>query len=329
MSTPSRVSETRSTYYQDIDSELVGQRLDNFLLGQLKGVPRSHVYQLIRSGQVRVNSGRVRASYRLKIGDRVRVPPVSRRATARPRIPEGGLQWLEDRILAEDSRLLVLDKPPGMAVHAGTGIDFGCIEALRSLRPGLRALDLVHRLDRGTSGCLLVAKRRSALRRLHRLLRDGGVQKRYLTLLRGSWQHGRVNVDARLLTQRQRNGESFVSVNESGKSALSRFSVVENYGARATLMEVSIATGRTHQIRAHAAYMGHPVAGDDRYGDADFNAELEKLGLRRIFLHAHAVDFVWPDSEEEFMISSPLPEDLRAVQRRLESSGSRSRSRRI
>ncbi len=329
MSTPSRESETRSAYYQDIDSELVGQRLDNFLLGQLKGVPRSHVYRLIRSGQVRVNSGRVRASYRLKVGDRVRVPPVSRRAAGRPRLPEGGLQWLEDRILAEDSRLLVLDKPPGMAVHAGTGIDFGCIEALRSLRPGLRALDLVHRLDRGTSGCLLVAKRRSALRRLHRLLRDGGMEKRYLTLLKGSWQHGRVGVDAPLLTQRQRNGESFVSVNESGKSALSQFRVVENYGARATLMEVSIATGRTHQIRAHAAYMGHPVAGDDRYGDADFNAELRKLGLRRIFLHAHSVDFIWPDSDEEFMISSPLPEDLREVQRRLESSGSRSRSRRI
>ena len=329
MSTPSRVFETRSTYYQDIDSELVGQRLDNFLLGQLKGVPRSHVYRLIRSGQVRVNSGRVRASYRLKIGDRVRVPPVARRAAARPRIPEGGLQWLEDRILAEDSRLLVLDKPPGMAVHAGTGIDFGCIEALRSLRPGLRALDLVHRLDRGTSGCLLVAKRRSALRRLHRLLRDGGMEKRYLTLLRGAWQHGRVDVDAPLLTQRQRNGESFVSVSESGKSALSQFRVVESCGARATLMEVSIATGRTHQIRAHAAYMGHPVAGDDRYGDAEFNAELRKFGLRRIFLHAHAVDFVWPDSDEEFMISSPLPEDLREVQRRLESSGSRSRSRRI
>lgn len=329
MSTPSRVSETRSTYYQDIDSELVGQRLDNYLLGQLKGVPRSHVYQLIRSGQVRVNSGRVRASYRLKIGDRVRVPPVSRRTAGRPRVPEGGLQWLEDRILAEDSRLLVLDKPPGMAVHAGTGIEFGCIEALRSLRPGARALDLVHRLDRGTSGCLLVAKRRSALRRLHRLLRDGGMEKRYLTLLKGSWQHGRVSVDAPLLTQRQRNGENFVSVNESGKSALSQFRVVENYGARATLMEVSIVTGRTHQIRAHAAYMGHPVAGDDRYGNADFNAELRKLGLHRIFLHSHAVDFVWPDSDEEFMISSPLPDDLREVQRRLESSGSRSRSRRI
>ena len=329
MSTPSHVSVTGSTYYQDIDPELAGQRLDNFLLGQLKGVPRSHVYQLIRSGQVRVNSGRVRAGYRLKLGDRVRVPPVSRRAAARPKIPERGLQWLEDRILAEDSRLLVLDKPPGMAVHAGTGIDFGCIEALRSLRPGLRTLDLVHRLDRGTSGCLLVAKRRSALRRLHRLLRDGGMNKRYLTLLKGSWQHGRVDVDAPLLTQRQRNGESFVSVSESGKLARSQFRVIESYGALATLMEVSIATGRTHQIRAHADYMGHPVAGDERYGDLEFNAKLRKLGLRRIFLHAHAVDFVWPDSDEEFMISSPLPEDLRDVQLRLESSGSRSRSRRI
>ncbi len=329
MSTPSHVSVTGSTYYQDVDPELVGQRLDNFLLGQLKGVPRSHVYQLIRSGQVRVNSGRVRAGYRLKLGDRVRVPPVSRRAAARPKIPERGLQWLEDRILAEDSRLLVLDKPPGMAVHAGTGIDFGCIEALRSLRPGLRTLDLVHRLDRGTSGCLLVAKRRSALRRLHRLLRDGGMNKRYLTLLRGSWQHGRVDVDAPLLTQRQRNGESFVSVSESGKLARSQFRVIESYGALATLMEVSIATGRTHQIRVHADYMGHPVAGDERYGDLEFNAKLLKLGLRRIFLHAHAVDFFWPDSDEEFMISSPLPEDLREVQLRLESSGSRSRSRRI
>jgi len=327
MSTPTRVAESGSVYYQDIDSELAGQRLDNFLLGQLKGVPRSHVYQLIRSGQVRVNSGRVRAGYRLKLGDRVRVPPVSRRIVARSVIPEHGLQWLENRILTEDSRLLVLDKPSGMAVHAGTGIDLGCIEALRSLRPGLRTLDLVHRLDRGTSGCVLVAKRRSALRKLHRLLREGGMKKRYLTLLKGIWQHGPVDVDAPLLTKRQRNGENFVSVNESGKLALSQFSVVESYGSRATLMEVSIATGRTHQIRAHAAYMGHPVAGDERYGDTDFNVQLSELGLRRIFLHSHAVDFIWPDSDEEFMISSPMPEDLKKVQRRLESSGSRSRSR--
>ncbi len=335
MSTPSHSSGTATVYYQDIDPELVGQRLDNYLLGQLKGVPRSHVYRLIRSGQVRVNSGRVRAGYRLQLGDRIRVPPVSRRTVAKTKIPDGGLQWLEDRILAEDTRLLVLDKPPGMAVHAGTGIDFGCIEALRSLRHEIRGMDLVHRLDRGTSGCLLVAKRRSALRMLHGLLRDGGMTKRYLTLLRGSWQHGRVDVSAPLVTKQQRNGESFVSVSDAGKTAQSQFRVVESYGVSATLMEVSIATGRTHQIRVHAAHMGHPVAGDKRYGDMEFNAELRKLGLRRIFLHAHAVDFIWPDSDEEFMISSPLPEDLRVVQRRLESRGSRGsrgsrpRSRRV
>ena len=328
MSTPSARPGTGSAYYQEIDAELVDQRLDNFLLRQLKGVPRSHVYRLIRSGQVRVNSGRVRASYRLKLGDRVRVPPVVRHSLAKPKIPEGGFQWLEDRIIAEDSRLLVLDKPSGMVVHAGTGVDFGCIEALRSLRPRCPALDLVHRLDRGTSGCLLVAKRRSALRRLHALFRDGGVEKRYLTLLKGSWQHGHVAVDAPLSIRRQSNGESFAAVEESGKVALSRFRVIEGYGSRATLMEVSIATGRTHQIRAHAAYMGHPVVGDDRYGDDEFNERFSKLGLRRIFLHAHAIGFVWPDSDEEFMISSPLPEELRAIQLRLEPSGSRSRSRR-
>lgn len=327
MSTPPAAPGTASAYYQEVNPELVDQRLDNFLLGQLKGVPRSHVYRLIRSGQVRVNSGRVRASYRLKLGDRVRVPPVTRRAPAIPKVPEGGLQWLEDRVLSEDSRLLVLDKPSGMAVHAGTGVDFGCIEALRSLRPSCPALDLVHRLDRGTSGCLLVAKRRSALRRLHALLRNGGMEKRYLTLLQGSWQHGHTDVDAPLSTRRQPNGESFAVVEESGKPALSRFRVIEGYGSLATLMEVSIATGRTHQIRAHAAYMGHPVAGDDRYGDDEFNGRLLKRGLRRIFLHAHAVSFVWPDSEEEFMISSTLPEELRDVQSRLESRGSRSRSR--
>lgn len=328
MSTPPAASENGSAYYHEVDPELVDQRLDNFLLGRLKGVPRSHVYRLIRSGQVRVNSGRVRASYRLKLGDRVRVPPVSRRTPADPRIPEGGLQWLEERILAEDSRLLVLDKPSGMAVHAGTGIDFGCIEALRSLRPKNSALDLVHRLDRGTSGCLLVAKRRSALRQLHGLLREGGMQKRYLTLLSGSWQHGNTDVNAPLSVRRQSNGESFATVAKSGKRALSHFRVIDSYGTRATLMEVSIATGRTHQIRAHAAHMGHPVAGDDRYGDDDINRKFRKLGLRRIFLHAHAIDFVWPESDEEFMISAPLPEELRKVQLRLESSGSRPRSRR-
>ena len=320
---------TGTVSYQEIASELVGQRLDNFLLRQLKGVPRSHVYRLIRSGQVRVNSSRVRASYRLKLDDRVRIPPVMLRAPAAARIPAEGFGWLEARIITEDSRLLVLDKPSGMVVHAGTGVDFGCIEALRSLRPRCKALDLVHRLDRGTSGCLLIAKRRSVLRSLHALIRDNGMKKRYLTLLKGSWQHGQVDVNAPLSIRRQSNGESFAAVEKSGKVALSRFRVIENYGSRATLMEISIATGRTHQIRAHAAHMGHPVVGDDRYGDDECNKEFSKFGLNRIFLHAHAIGFVWPDSGEEFMASSPLPDELRAIQLRLESRGSRLRSRRI
>jgi len=303
--------------HRDIDSESAGQRLDNFLLSALKGVPRSHIYQLIRSGQVRVSSGRVRASYRLKEGDRVRIPPVARRGTSPPKLPEGGVQWLAERILYEDSRVLVLDKPAGMAVHGGSGISLGCIEALRSLKPTLRKADLVHRLDRGTSGCLLIAKRRSALRRLHSLLREGGMEKRYLALLKGSWPHGQVDIDAPLQTDR-RNGESFVRVDPGGKAALSHFRVVESYGNRATLMEVSIVTGRTHQIRVHAAHAGHPIGGDARYGDEVFNARLERLGLHRLFLHAHAISFVWPESEEVFSVSSPLPEDLSATLSALE-----------
>jgi 23S rRNA pseudouridine955/2504/2580 synthase len=295
--------------------------LDNYLLGCLKGVPRSHVYQLIRSGQVRVNSGRVRASYRIKLGDRIRVPPVAQGGTSRPNIPEGGVQWLAERILYENSRVLVLDKPSGMAVHGGSGLRFGCIEALRSLKPDLRGADLVHRLDRGTSGCLLIAKRRSALRRLHELLRTNGMEKRYLALVLGAWPHGRVQADLPLSTRR-RGGESFVTVDPSGKPARSEFRVVEEFGSRATLLEVSIATGRTHQIRVHAAHLGHPVAGDDRYGDERFNVEMRKLGLSRLFLHAHALAFVWPDKEEEFSVSAPLPDELSRVLDAL-SGGSR------
>jgi len=298
--------------YEEVDADSQGQRLDNFLLGSLKGVPRSHIYRLIRSGQVRVNSGRVRASYRLKEGDRIRVPPVARNSSSPVHIPADGIQWLAERVLYEDSKILVLDKPAGMAVHGGSGISFGCIEALRSLKPSLRKADLVHRLDRGTSGCLLVAKRRSALRQLHALLRDGGMEKRYLALVRGQWPHGRAEIDLPLSTQR-RAGESHVRVDPAGKEALTSFRVVDHFDARATLMEVLIATGRTHQIRVHAAHMGHPIAGDDRYGDGAFNARLAALGLHRLFLHAHAVEFVWPDSEEVFAVSAPLPEELSVV----------------
>lgn len=296
-------------HYREVEAGSVGQRLDNFLLGALSGVPRSHVYRLIRSGQVRVNSGRVRAGYRLKEGDRVRVPPVTRRPSGTAHVPANRVRWLAERILYADKRILVLDKPAGMPVHAGSGVDFGCIEALRSLAPELRNADLVHRLDRGTSGCLMVAKRRSALRQLHELLRNGGVDKRYLALVRGRWPHGRLSVDASLGIQR-RGGERFVRIDPSGKPARSHFRAVQHFEDRATLVEVTIETGRTHQIRVHAGHCGHPLAGDPRYGDSEFNSMLSEMGLKRMFLHAHALEFDWPGTGETFAASAPLPAEL-------------------
>ncbi len=242
---------------------------------------------------------------------------MSQRAQPKHAVAEEGLQWLERHVLYEDSRILVLDKPAGMAVHSGSGVSIGCIEALRCLRPKLPGMDLVHRLDRDTSGCLLVAKRRSALRTLHSLLREGGMEKRYLALVMGNWQHGARTVDLPLLRERG-NGGAFVRVAEDGKPAESRFRVVEFYGRDATLVEVTIPTGRTHQIRVHAAYMGHPIAGDSRYGDEVFNERMQRIGLQRMFLHAHAISFTWPGSDEPFMVSAPLPGDLRDVQQRLQ-----------
>lgn len=302
---------------QEVDAETAGQRLDNFLLGSLKGVPRSHVYRLIRSGQVRVNSGRVTPSHRLRAGDLVRVPPVAAKPVVSPAAAPDTLAWLADRVIFEDSRVLVIDKPAGFAVHGGSSVSLGCIEALRLLRPASKDLELAHRLDRGTSGCLLLAKRRSALRILHALLREGQVDKRYLTLVQGGWPDETIEIDAPLVTRRV-SGEARVKVDPAGKAAQSSFRVLEHYGKTATLLEVSIATGRTHQIRVHAAHIGHPVAGDDRYGDKDFNAYLETFGLKRMFLHAHSLSFTWPDTGEPFSASSPLPDDLRAVLTALE-----------
>ncbi|HEX7081932.1 MAG TPA: RluA family pseudouridine synthase [Gammaproteobacteria bacterium] len=302
--------------HREIDAEIAGQRLDNFLIARLKGVPRSHVYRLIRSGQVRVNSGRVTPGYRLRAGDRVRVPPVERAGPAAVPAGRDSVEWLRDRIIYEDRRLLVVDKPAGLASHGGSGIRLGCIEALRVLRPELRTLELVHRLDRGTSGCLLVAKRRSALRALHAALREGAVEKRYLALVRGAWEHGAVDLDAPLKAHR-RLGEVTVTVDEAGKPARSRFRRIEAFGPLASLVEVTIRTGRTHQIRVHAAWAGHPIAGDERYGDAGFDAEMRAFSLHRMFLHAHAVGFDWPDSGEPFAVSAPLPPELGAVLRAL------------
>jgi 23S rRNA pseudouridine955/2504/2580 synthase len=317
---PAEPGRAPAVRHQEIDAERAGQRLDNYLLGELKGVPRSHVYRLIRSGQVRVNSGRTSPSYRLQAGDRVRVPPVGTRPAAAPVATPDRLDWLGERIIYEDARILVIDKPAGLAVHGGSSISLGCIEALRLLRPTSKDLELAHRLDRGTSGCLLLAKRRSTLRVLHELLREGQVDKRYLTLVKGRWADGNNQIDAPLVTRRV-GGEARVKVDPSGKEARSTFRPLDHFGKTATLLEVSIDTGRTHQIRVHAAHAGNPVAGDERYGDKDYNDYLQSFGLKRMFLHAHSLSFDWPDSGEPFSASAPLPDELKAVLTALEVKG--------
>jgi 23S rRNA pseudouridine955/2504/2580 synthase len=318
-------SSKRGAYYKDVQTESAGQRLDNFLLASLRGVPRHHVYRLIRSGQVRVNSGRVGPGYRLQLGDRVRVPPLETSNAPARSIPAQELAWLERRIVYEDARLLVLDKPAGLAVHGGSRIALGCIEALRRLRPDLPSLELVHRLDRATSGCLLVAKKRSTLRALHALLREGRMQKRYLALVQGAWQHGEFEIDVSLMKM-HRGAEHIVEADSSGKPARSVFRLIQSFGPLASLVEVTLLTGRTHQIRVHAAHVGHPLAGDERYGDQAFNRVMREVGLGRMFLHAHSVSFAWPDTEEYFSVSVPLPPELGAI---LDSLAERRSSKRV
>jgi 23S rRNA pseudouridine955/2504/2580 synthase len=294
-----------------------GQRIDNFLLRVLKGVPRSHVYRLLRKGEVRVNGRRARPDRRLESGDVVRLPPVRVAAGESPRrVPDALLSEVRAAVIYEDERILALDKPPGLAAHGGSGLAFGAIEALRGERPGAE-LELVHRLDRDTSGVLLVAKERGALRTLHALLRDGAVVKTYLALLKGRWTLGRKRIDAPLRTNLKQGGERVVKVHAGGKTAASTFRPVTRFGQRATLVEVEIHTGRTHQIRVHAAFAGHPVAGDDKYGDREFNAAMKEAGLGRMFLHAHSLAFTWPDSGAKCCIQAPLPGDLKAVVERL------------
>ena len=294
-----------------------GQRIDNFLLRELKDVPKSRVYRILRKGEVRINGGRVKPEYRLQAGDALRLPPLRRvpgsadaGATAGSAAGVGRL--LEARILFEDQRLLVLDKPAGMAVHGGSGVSHGVIEALRAARGDRAELELVHRLDKDTSGCLMLAKRRSLLRELHASLRAGEVEKRYLTLLAGDWQRGKAVIDAPLVTDERRGGERTARVDAGGRRAVSEFHPVQSLRG-ATLMEVTLATGRTHQIRVHAAHAGHPVAGDRRYGDAGFNARMRELGLRRMFLHAHSLAFDYPGSGVPFHVSAPLDDALRRV----------------
>jgi 23S rRNA pseudouridine955/2504/2580 synthase len=296
----------------EIDAEHAGRRLDQFLLKLFGTLPRSRVYRLVRKGEVRINGHRADPAQRLAVHDKVRIPPVRLEAEGGPRrVPRPLLERLRKAIIVEEDRLLVIDKPSGIAVHGGSGVSFGVIEVLRALRPE-DSLELVHRLDRDTSGCLLVARKASALRALHALLREGQFEKRYLALVKGHWQHGRIRVDVPLRTDLRVGGERTVKAHASGKASVSEFRPLQFFGKRATLMEVSLHTGRTHQIRVHAAHSGHALAGDEKYGDPDFNRELAALGLKRMFLHAHSVGFDWPQGGA-FSASAPLPADLAAI----------------
>jgi 23S rRNA pseudouridine955/2504/2580 synthase len=303
-----------------INDHHAGQRIDNFLLGQLKGVPRSHVYQLLRSGQVRVNSGRKKPDYKLKLDDHVRIPPARINSEQAATVPDSVIALIETSILFENEHLLVLNKPSGIAVHSGSGLAFGVIEALKQQHPE-QFLELVHRLDRETSGCLLIAKNRTTLLWLHELLRDetrSGLGKYYLALVAGHWR-GTNTINAPL-KKSLRSGEHMVEINEEGQHATSHFETRKIY-PDASLVEVKIDTGRTHQIRVHAAAAGHPVAGDKKYGDSEFNKAMKKRGLKRLFLHAARLELPahTATSSQALVIEAPMSPDLQALLKNLES----------
>ena len=301
-----------------VDEESAGQRVDNFLFRILKGVPKSHVYRILRSGEVRLNKGRVGPDARIAAGDVIRIPPL-RTATAASVEPARQVSRpFTVPILHEDDALIALNKPAGLAVHGGSGIALGLIEQLRASRPNAPFLELVHRLDRDTSGVLLVAKRRSALTNLHAQLRDGLVDKRYLVLVRGPWRDEKRTVTLPLHKFSTKEGERRVRVEASGRASTTIFRRLRVWPTQSpplALLEAQLMTGRTHQIRVHLAHLGHPLAGDEKYGDFAWNRVLAKNGLRRMFLHAYRLTFLHPKSGEETTIEAEMPEELRAYLR--------------
>lgn len=298
-----------SASWLEVDESSEDQRIDNYLQKILKGVPKSHIYRILRSGEVRVNSGRVQASYRLQSGDKVRLPPLRTGVKPARAGTLGSGALFSGAVLFEDEDLLVVDKPSGVAVHGGSGISSGVIEQLRVARPGQRFLELVHRLDRDTSGVLLLAKKRTALTGLHAQLRDGAVRKHYLALVFGEWKDAKRNVKAALHKYVSSSGERRVVVNEEGQQAHTVFRLVRNLSGY-SLLDAELKTGRTHQIRVHLAHIGYPIAGDDKYGDFDANKRLVKLGLKRMFLHAASLEFSHPRSEQIVRIEAPLAAEL-------------------
>ncbi|MCQ4267206.1 23S rRNA pseudouridine(955/2504/2580) synthase RluC [Pseudomonas stutzeri] len=301
-------SQTSGVQMLEVAPELAGQRIDNFLRTQLRGVPKTLIYRILRKGEVRVNKGRVKPEYKLQAGDLVRVPPLRQAERDEPEpLAQGLLERLEAAIVYEDKALIVLNKPAGIAVHGGSGLSYGVIEALRQLRPDAKELELVHRLDRDTSGLLMIAKKRSMLRHLHQALRGDGVDKRYMALVRGRWETSKKQVNAPLLKNTLRSGERMVEVAEDGKEALTLFRVLRRFGDFATLVEARPVTGRTHQIRVHARHAGHSIAGDSKYGDEEFTREIRELGGKRLFLHAYALRVPLPDGGE-LALEAPVDE---------------------
>lgn len=302
----------------EVDAEDAGQRIDNFLISYLKGVPKSCVYRLLRTGEVRVNKGRIKACYRLNPGDLIRLPPLTLPSpNPVPEIPAARAMGrrLEKHILYEDDWLLVVNKPAGMPVHGGSGLNGGVIEGLRLIHSKAKVLELVHRLDKDTSGCLLIAKRKQVLKALHQAFREDRVDKRYLALLAGVWPRQRELVDVSLRKFVLRGGERFVRVDPDGKPSRTEFRTLERL-ADATLVEAQLLTGRTHQIRVHAAYLGHPILGDSRYGDEETNRLWRKRGLKRLFLHAWRLELCHPISGVRLRLEAPLEPALESLLKR-------------
>lgn len=294
--------------HERIDEASAGQRIDNYLLRIAKGVPKSHIYRILRSGEVRVNGGRVQQTYRLVEGDEVRIPPIRVAESSRSAPAPAGKAL---PVVFEDDALIVIDKPAGKAVHGGSGVSYGVIEQLRSQRPELRMLELAHRLDRETSGLLIVAKKRSALTALHDMMREGKIEKRYLTLVPGRWSNPLQHVKVPLHKYLTAEGERRVRVSDEGKPSHSIVRLVKRWRDY-SLLEVELKTGRTHQIRVHLTHLGFPLCGDDKYGDFALNKRLEGQGLRRMFLHAARLQFVHPVTGEVMAFEAPLPDELQA-----------------
>lgn len=302
-----------------IDGEYEGQRIDNFLRTLLKGVPKSMIYRILRKGEVRVNKKRIKPEYKLQENDVIRVPPIRvSEGNAAPSTKLDQVASLESHILYEDELFIVVNKPSGMAVHGGSGLSFGVIEALRALRPQQKFMELVHRLDRDTSGCLLIAKKRSALKHVHEQLRNKQVDKRYQALVNGQWPDNRFKVKAPLRKNILKSGERMVSVSPDGKPSETRFRILKQFEG-ATLVEAFPVTGRTHQIRVHCLHAGHAIACDDKYGDEHFDEICKNKGLKRLFLHAYKLSFAHPKTGETLTFTAPLDENLSVT---LEAFGS-------